>query len=275
MAVPEKAEITNGIFTDEYFRMTYPLPPDWVEKYKGPPPSDSGRYVLAQLSPGEHFKGPARGSILVTAQDMFFTPLPATNAMEFIDYSKSTLDKEYKVEVSPTQIQIAGRSFAFFAYWSPVAGLHWYDLATEIRCHIVEFVLTSRDKTMLENLVRDMGSMQLSTDGSTTGIGGSAAPECVKDYAAGGNMITRVDPNLTEHRFNPVPVRIVVDKDGNVKHVHFLSAFPDQANAIGEAVRQWKFKPYLREGKPVEVETGIMFGHSVYPTSVTSKPTVD
>jgi hypothetical protein len=25
---------------------------------------------------------------------------------------------------------------------------------------------------------------------------------------------------------------------------------------------QWKFKPYLQNGQPVEVETGIMFGHS-------------
>jgi len=39
-----------------------------------------------------------------------------------------------------------------------------------------------------------------------------------------------------------------------------LSAFPDQARAITDALMQWKFKPYTREGKPVEVETGVMFG---------------
>jgi len=67
-------------------------------------------------------------------------------------------------------------------------------------------------------------------------------------------VITRVDPVLTEHRFNPVPVRIIIDKEGKVKHIHFLSAFPDQAKVITDALNQWKFKRYMRGGKPAEVE---------------------
>jgi hypothetical protein len=50
-----------------------------------------------------------------------------------------------------------------------------------------------------------------------------------------------------------------------VQHIHFLSAFPDQARVITDALRQWKFKPYLRDGKPVEVETGVMFGRAAHP----------
>ena len=83
-------------------------------------------------------------------------------------------------------------------------------------------------------------------------------------------MIARVDPVFTEHRFNPVPVRIIIDKEGKVKHIHFLSAFPDQAKAITDAFKQWKFKPYLRERQPAEVETGIMFGRAAYPAARTS-----
>jgi hypothetical protein len=76
-----------------------------------------------------------------------------------------------------------------------------------------------------------------------------------------------VDPVFTEHRFNAVPVRIIIDKEGKVKHVHFLSAFPDQAKAISDAFKQWRFKPYVRNRQPVEVETGIMFGRSSRPTA--------
>jgi len=92
-------------------------------------------------------------------------------------------------------------------------------------------------------------------------------PVCIKDYAQGENVIARADPVFTEHRFNAVPVRIIIDKDGKVKHVHFLSAFPDQAKAITDAFKQWKFKPYLRDRKPVEVETGIMFGRPLHPAT--------
>jgi hypothetical protein len=264
--VPEGGSVSNKVFRDQYFGITYALPKDWTEKYEGPPPSDSGRYVLAQIMPAETFKGPARGSILITAEDMFFTPLPARNALELVKYTKDNLQADYKVELQPAQTKIAGRSFTFFAYWSPVAELHWYVLATEIRCHTVEVVMTSRDTKLLENLMLDLNKMELPAEADpTAGTGGGSVPVCIKDYARDENVIARVDPVFTEHRFNSIPVRIIIDKEGKVKHVHFLSAFPDQAAAITAAFKKWKFKPYLRDGKPAEVETGMMFGRAGRP----------
>jgi hypothetical protein len=259
--VPEAGNVDNNIFRDPYFGLTYVLPKDWTEKYKGPPPSDSGRYVLAQIVPGDAFKGPARGSILITAEDTFFTTVPARNGVELINYEKDHLQSDYKVELRPTQTKIAGRSFTFFAYWSPVAELHWYVLATQIRCHTVEVVLSSRDTKLLQNLMLDLNKMELPAEaGSTAGMGGGDVPVCIADYAREENVITRVDPVFTEHRFNAIPVRIIIDKEGKVEHVHFLSAFPDQAKAITDALKKWRFRPYLRDKQPVEVETGIVFG---------------
>ena len=264
--LPEGGNVANNIFTNKYFEMTYPIPADWAEKYKGPPPSDSGRYVLAQITPSEIYKRPDRGTILITAQDMFFTPLPASNALDLVNYSKSHLQADYKVELPPTQTTVAGRPFTFFAYWSPIAELHWYVLATQIRCHAMQVVLTSRDTKLLESMVMDMNKMKLPEEANpTNGKGGGDFPVCIKDYANDENLIARVDPVFTEHKFNPVPVRIIIGKDGKVKHIHFLSAFPDQAKAISAALSQWKFKRYMHEGQPAEVETGIMFGRASYP----------
>ncbi len=266
--VPEGGTVTNHIFSDQYFGMSYALPSDWEEKYKGPPPSDGGRYVLVQLRPADTFKGAARGNILVTAQDMFFTPLPAASALDLINYSKDHLQADYKVELPPTQTTISGHSFTFFAYWSPIAQLHWYVLATEIRCHAVQIVLTSRDTKLLESLILDINKMKLPEEaGSTAGNGGGPFPVCMKDYANDENVTTRVEPVFSEHRLNPIPVRIIIDKDGKVKHIHFLSAFPDEAKAISDALKQWQFKRYNRAGRSVEVETGIMFGLVTYPTA--------
>lgn len=262
--VPEGGNVTNHVFRDQYFGITYTLPSGWTEKYKGPPPSDSGRYVLAQIGPADTSKGPVRGSILITAQDLFFTPLPAANVPQLINYEKDNLQADYKVERPPTQTRIAGRSFVFFAYWSPVAELHWYVLATQIRCHAVQIVLTSRDTKLLESLLHDMDKMELPAEaGSTAGTGGGDSPVCVKDYAR-ENVMVKVDPVFAERRFNPVPVRLIIDKEGKVKHLHFLSAFPDQTKAITDALRQWRFKPYLKDGHPVEVETNIIFGPAPY-----------
>jgi len=264
--VPEGGTMLHNVYFNNYFGMSYGVPADWTEEYEGPPPSETGRYVLAQLSPSETFKGSSRGIVLITAQDLFFGPEPAANAVDLVKDSREHLQADYKVEIQPASTKVADRSFTFFAYWSPVAQLHWYVLATEIRCHAVEIVLSSQDTKLLERLVGDLDRMKLPAEANpTSGTGGGQFPFCIKDYATDDRVLARVDPVFTQHRFNPVPVRIIIDKNGAVKHVHFLSAFPDQAKAITDALRQWKFKPYLRDGKPAEVETGILFGISPFP----------
>src|SRR6202000_267600 len=216
-------------------------------------PSDSGYYVLAQIEPAKNFVGPNRGSILISAQDMFFGLAPAKNLVEVVEFKKARLGSDYKLERQPDVVKIAGRPFIRMDYMSPVAELHWYVLTTEIRCHSVEFMLTSRDPALLESLVQGIDKMQtLEQNG--------AAPGCVKGYASGENVLQRIEPVFTAHKFNPVPVRLIIDRNGKVKHVHVISAFPDQEKAIVDALLQWEFKPYKVNGQTVEVETGIMFG---------------
>jgi len=270
-ALPEGGRVVKNVYQNSYFGLTYPLYPDWMEHYTGPPPSDSGYYVLAQIRPAKTFKGPGRGSVLIAAQDLFFALTPHTNALELINYSKDRLAADYRVEQLPTLVRIADHSFVRFDYGSPAAELHWHVLATQIRCHIIQFVFISRDTKLLENLVEGMNKMNLPDEaGPISGRGGGDAPECIKDYANGENVMERVDPVFAEPRFNPVPVRVIIDKEGQVKHIHFLSAFPDQAKAITDALFQWRFRPYLRDGKPLEVETGIMFGRAPRPATISS-----
>jgi protein TonB len=267
--VPENATVVSGVFADQYFGMTYPLHSGWGQNYSGPPPSDSGRYVLAEVGPGYTDKETTPAYILITAQDMFFSPMPGNDALELVKYAKENLASDYKLEAAPAEIEIAGHSFASFAYWSPIAELHWRVLATEIRCHDVQWVLSSRNRRTLDSLVAAMSTMRLPEDASATGgTGGGTFPLCIKDYAMGESLITRIDPMFSGHRFNPVPVRIIIDKSGSVKHIHILSAFPDQTAAVTDALKQWKFKPYLKNGEPIEVETGIMFGKAPQPLSL-------
>src|SRR6266567_8072681 len=68
--LPEGGSIAGNAYRNAYFGISWPLPAGWTQKYDGPPPSDSGTYVLAQLEPAP----PASGVILVTARDLFFAP---------------------------------------------------------------------------------------------------------------------------------------------------------------------------------------------------------
>ena len=260
--LPEGGTVSANAYQNDYFKLRYPLPAGWGQQYEGPPPSDTGRYVLAQLRPEEH-NGQIKGSILVTAQDLFFTPLPAADALQTLTFVKDNLQADYKLEQPPTQTKIAGRAFGFMAYWSPVAQLHWYLVETQIRCHTVEIVMSSRDTKLLETLLLGLDKMILPLEaGTTEGKGGTDMPVCIKDYAGGKSVLAKVEPVFSETKYNPVPVRIIIDKQGRVKHIHFLSAFESQAKAIRDALGQWRFKPYVVGGQPVEVETGIMFGRT-------------
>jgi hypothetical protein len=260
--LPEGGILTGSIYTNKYFGITYTLPPGWVQKYSGPPPSSSGYYVLAQIRPSDTKMGTSWGSILIAAQDLFFTLTPAANALELIKHTENNLPTDYKTDQTPTIVTIAQHPFVRFDYHSPVAGLHWYVLATQIRCHMVQFVFTSRDTKLIEALIQNMNGMNLPPGaGPTSGTGGDDVPVCIKDYARGDNVTHKVDPYFTERRFNAIPVRIVIGKDGRIKHIHFLSAFPDQAKSISDALSQWRFKPYLHNGQLAEVETGILFGY--------------
>jgi hypothetical protein len=228
------------------------LPSDWTEPFSGPPPSENAGYVLGNFVPSSTFKGASRGTILVTAQDLFFSIIPPRNAKELIKYSSDHLQPYYTIEHPPSELTIAGRPFARFDYASPVAGLHWYVLATQVRCHVIQFFLNSRDPNLLDSIVHDMNQMKLAAGDS---------PRCIAGYAE-QNVISKVDPVLTERKFNSIPVRIIIGTDGKVKHVHVISAFASQARIITDALLQWRFKPYLQNGEPVEVETGIQFGNA-------------
>jgi hypothetical protein len=188
------------------------------------------------------------------AQDLFFSLVPASSAAELIAHVQSSLQADYKVERPPAAVRIADHPFTRLDYTSPTAQLHWYVLATEVRCHVVRFVFTSREPALLDSLIEEMNRMRLSVE--------SDAPACVAHYAEGANVTYRVDPVMTERRYNNVPVRFIIDKAGKVRHIHVISAYPDQAKSITEALAQWRFKPYTRDGEPVEVETGLLFGAS-------------
>lgn len=54
-----------------------------------------------------------------------------------------------------------------------------------------------------------------------------------------------------------VVLRAVIGKDGSVQDVRVESGLPVLAQAAMDAVKQWRYKPYLLNGEPVEVDSRI------------------
>ena len=52
-------------------------------------------------------------------------------------------------------------------------------------------------------------------------------------------------------------LQATISKDGTIQNLHVISGPPMlQAGAL-DAVRTWRYRPYLLNGEPVEVETQI------------------
>ncbi len=54
-----------------------------------------------------------------------------------------------------------------------------------------------------------------------------------------------------------VMLQAIISKDGRVENLRLISGHPMLAPAAIEAVKQWRYRPYLLNGEPVEVETTI------------------
>jgi hypothetical protein len=249
-AVPEGGEVTQNAYSNKYFGLDVALPSDWTEGYKGPKPSDRGYYVLASLKP----KGELTGTILIAAQDMFFYSRPVNNSSEMLKDVKENLNEAQRAESGPAELKISNHTFGRFDFTG--AELHFTQFATDIRCHVVTLVVTTRDLKVRDKLVQSISNLKLSEGQAMVG---SSLPVCIKDYANGDNVIHKVDPEIVGPKYTQVPVRFIIGTDGKVKHIHVINGFPDQAKSVEAALAQWELKPYKVNGKPVEVETGIMF----------------
>jgi len=77
-----------------------------------------------------------------------------------------------------------------------------------------------------------------------------------------GLLIKKVQPiyprNALSMRIEgSVELMATISKDGNITHVKGLSGDSQLTKAATDAVKLWKFKPYLLNGEPVEIQTQV------------------
>ena len=77
-----------------------------------------------------------------------------------------------------------------------------------------------------------------------------------------GLLVKKVQPNYPplarQARIQgTVVLQAEISKGGDIQNLRLISGHPMLAPAAIEAVKQWKYKPYLLNGEPVEVETQV------------------
>jgi len=77
-----------------------------------------------------------------------------------------------------------------------------------------------------------------------------------------GLLFKKVAPSypqsaLRMHIEGAVDLVATISKDGNITQIKVVSGDPQLVRAATDAVKQWKYKPYLLNGEPVEIQTQV------------------
>ncbi|WP_158820254.1 TonB family protein [Granulicella sp. S156] len=98
--------------------------------------------------------------------------------------------------------------------------------------------------------------------GPASGAGGAAGPCAGGGNIVGGQMLEKPAPTypaaaISAHVTGVVTVRAFIAKDGSVKSATAVSGPELLKGAAVDAVRAWKYRPFLQCGQPVEAETTV------------------
>jgi periplasmic protein TonB len=77
-----------------------------------------------------------------------------------------------------------------------------------------------------------------------------------------GNLIHRVQPQypplaIQTHTQGSVVLSAVISRTGTIENLQVISGHPMLVKAAIDAVRQWRYRPYVLNGDPVEVDTQV------------------
>jgi protein TonB len=77
-----------------------------------------------------------------------------------------------------------------------------------------------------------------------------------------GLLIKKVPPTYPANALRmrvegTVELQATISKNGDITHVKAISGDGQLTRSATDAVKQWKYKPYLLNGEPVEIQTQI------------------
>jgi len=83
-------------------------------------------------------------------------------------------------------------------------------------------------------------------------------------------LVTKVPPQYPQeakdqHIQGSVVMKVIIDKEGNVANVELISGHPLLAPPAIDAVKQWKYKPFLLNQVPLEVNTQVQVNFTLAP----------
>jgi TonB family protein len=284
---PPLGTFRDGNYANEYFGLSYPLSRDWVREtdlmrknYSAKGITAEVYVLLAAVHIPEHTTPPeADSSFIVVALES--SPKSATPTCDL--YLQNLVNelqskKEAQQKGATTTFSLAGHDFRRADFEFRSGPRNHAIICTQVKDYLLQWNIAGLSKNAVQGAIATMDAIAIvqksepTTAQQKANDPNSHASSPVRDaqlinvrVAAGvvqGLKIKSVAPVYPqEAKINRVQgsVRLnaVINKTGDVVDVEVADGPIELVVSAVNAVRQWKYKPYMLQGEPVEVSTTI------------------
>ncbi len=273
---PEGGIFANNTYKNDYFGLSYPLTTEWTQGSPAgqstPPPP--GIYFL--FTGDRHMGRPLVNRVVLTADDA------RSYTMSIEQYVSKLVHAQVKIKNGEMvrevhAVDFAGVHFLRADHKEDFSGGSLYNscLCTQHIGYFLCWNFVAQSQPELEEIVGTLQQLSFRPDGARTQnraaenrVSGGLMPAAefpplrirVSAAVAEGLLKQQVRPVYPaeakeKHVQGHVVMKAIIDTNGEVTRLDLVSGHPLLAQAAIEAVRNWKYKPFLLEGKTVEVET--------------------
>lgn len=271
----ENGTLANGVYSNECFGFSIPIPAGWEV-------TDQvvGTGLKARHAPGNvlmFFAIEKRGEmgrrsrIVLTAQNASDQTETALDFVANAAHSQIKVDPQDVMIRSAHAVEYGGKPFFRSDYKRSWHGRDMSYLAfvyTKFRGHFIgENVIAGSEEELDEdaNSLQGISLQEDQVNSKCVMLSSSIdLPQRVRvsQGVSTGLLVNKVQPQYPDDAKQAriqglVVLQAEIDRNGDVKELTLVSGHPMLAPAAIEAVKQWKYKPYLLNGQPIAVETQI------------------
>jgi len=281
----ENGALANGVYSNECLGFSLPIPAGWEVNEavtaggKARHRSDKSLVLLFFRQQGK-----LPGRIILSAEDSAGHTGDAQGFVSDAVHAQVNSPTEKRELVRETSsVDYGGRHFfrADYKALTPDSiPLYMAYAYTEFRGYFIGETLASASPEGLDEAANSLRAISFQQDeiNPKCAMGDTVSPAVpkiatvqrvrVSSGVAVGLLIKKIQPQYPDDAKQAriqgqVVLLAEIDKDGNIEHLSLISGHPMLAPAAIEAVRQWKYKPYLLNGEPVKVETQVIVNFSL------------
>ncbi len=269
---PSLGEFREGSYRNDYFGFAYPMGDEWVRKttfarsalessQRG---SQSALVLLAGFHVPKNNSDPfedASFTLFALAQSPHAPAVSAPEQLAALAAAKAQRKVKQKGEV--TQFEAAGVTF-YRADFDASGGRVESQVCALVKGYMLQWSFLAESRSALEDAIATLRLL--------TKYDGPPPPPIrrvrVSQGVSQGLIVRKVQPDYPaaarDMRIQgSVILSVLISHTGDVDEIKVVAGPSALIPPALKAVRQWKYKPYLLQGEPVEVETQITVVYSL------------